>query len=229
MAPRAGPISGPFRNCGRRIFSQAFHARRDRRHIRNATENTADEILGTLQNAKCARESRTPNFVTSAKGACLSLFSSLSLSSWPLESVRWIEAKDPHPSDSQACRQMVGPCLGVRHGHWSRAGACEDRYRERPYRFASYRLRQAPPGVLAFGLPCGFGVPTVAAFTPCTPAVWPHRLYRQMHVTRFTVGIIRPLRKSADLGLDTRPANQRLSEHGRRNVNYANANMTQFD
>ena len=100
MAPRAGPISGPIRDCGRRIFSQIFHAQRHRRHIRNATENTAEEILGTLQNAKCASEIRPRILSRRLKGTVFHCFSSLSLSSWPWESVRWIEAKDTHPSDS---------------------------------------------------------------------------------------------------------------------------------
>ena len=89
------------------------------------------------------------------------------------------------PIRQRACRQMVGPCLGVVMATGAAPEPTRTDIGSDPYRLASYRLRQAPPGVLAFGLPCGFGVPTVAAFTPCIPAVWPHRLYRQMHATRF--------------------------------------------
>jgi hypothetical protein len=34
------------------IFTQAFHAQRHRRHIRNATENTTDEIFGNATKRK---------------------------------------------------------------------------------------------------------------------------------------------------------------------------------
>ncbi len=80
---------------------------------------------------------------------------------------------------------MAGPCLGVVMATGAAPEPTRTDIGSDRIGLPATAFRQAPPGVLAFGLPCGFGVPTVAAFTPCIPAVWPHRLYRQMHATRF--------------------------------------------
>ena len=185
--------------------------------------------MGTPQNERLANEFQTPNFVTSAKGDCLSVIPSLSQSSWPLESVRWIEAKDTHPSDSgravrwwvlasgsswplEPRRSLRGPISGAT------VSACQPPpFVRRPLGFwpsdypAALGFPQSPHSHRA-SLPSGL--------TGCTD---------RCTLRDLTTGILRPLRRSADLCLDMSMANQRWSEHGRSRRDLRGCERTQFD
>ncbi len=208
MAPRAGPISGPFRNCGRRLFTQAFHAKRHRRTsaILLKTPLTRFWERHKTQNVRVKFDSRILS--RRLKGT---VFHCFRLS--PCHHGHWRAfggSRQRTPIHPTAVLLSDGGSLPRGgHGHWSRAGAYEGRYRERPYRLASYRLRQAPLGFWPSDYPAALGfpqsppshrAPLPSGLTGCTD---------ECTLRDLTVGILRPLRRALTLGLDTSLANQR--------------------